>query len=236
MNELENTPVVPEQSESPKVEAPVSAPVAPVVAATEAPPDEKSLLLARARLMGLKVSNNISVEKLKAKIEEHMKAEQAMIDGVQNSDEDDEPAPTEMAKQAAPKGPETHQQIRDRLVREKMKLVRLRITNLDPKKKGIPGEIVTVGNKYIGTVRKYIPFGEATENGYHVPYCIYMMLKNRKFMHIRVIKAKNGKGERVETSYIPEFSLEVLPQLTEKELKDLARMQAAKTGGTSSDD
>lgn len=234
MNELEKSTVVTEQSEP--TSAPVVSEPATTVEKLESPPDEKSLLLARARLMGLKVSNNISVEKLKAKIEEHMQAEQKMIDQGTTGELEEEPVPAPMTKNAAPKGPETRQQIRDRLVREKMKLVRLRITNLDPKKKGIHGEIITVANKYIGTVRKYIPFGEATENGYHVPYCIYEMLKSRKFLHIRVIKARNGKGERVETSYVPEFSLEVLPQLTPKELKELARMQAAKAGATSSDE
>lgn len=239
MNENENTPVVPEAMtavtpETPALPTPVAAPVVekPV---EQTPVDEKSLLLSRARLMGIKFSNNISVEKLKAKIEEHMKA-------MENAESDPEPeapvivnapaqfVPPEMAKQALPNQPETRQQIRDRLVREKMKLVRLRITNLDPKKKNIPGEIFTIANKYIGTVRKYIPFGEATENGYHVPYCIYEMLKSRKFLHIRTVKAKHGRGERVETSYVPEFALEVLPNLTDKELKELARMQAAKKG------
>ena len=238
MNELENTSAVPPSTETPKVELPATpapvatVPVATSVEKTEAPTDEKSLLLARARLMGMKVSNNISVEKLKAKIDEHMKAEQTMVEEMETEqDTESSPAaPAQMVKQAAPKGPETRQQIRDRLVREKMKLIRLRITNLDPKKKNIPGEVFTVANKYIGTVRKYIPFGEVTENGYHVPFCIYEMLKSRKFLHIRTIKSRNGKGEHVETSYIPEFSLEVLPPLNEKELKDLARMQAAKKG------
>jgi hypothetical protein len=239
MNETENTPVVPEAM-TPVVPEAMTAvvpetPVSPVVEkpVKQAPVDEKSLLLQRARLMGIKFSNNISVEKLKAKIDEHMKAEENAESEPQAPVIVNAPAqfiPPEMTKQALPNQPETRQQIRDRLVREKMKLVRLRITNLDPKKKNIPGEIFTVANKYIGTVRKYIPFGEATENGYHVPYCIYEMLKARKFLHIRTVKAKHGRGERVETSYVPEFALEVLPNLTEKELKELARMQAAKKG------
>ena len=70
-----------------------------------------------------------------------------------------------------------------------------------------------------------MPFGEQTENGYHVPYCIYQMLKDRKFLHIRTIKTR--EGERTETSYVPEFALEVLPQLTPIDLQKLATAQTA---------
>lgn len=105
-----------------------------------------------------------------------------------------------------------------------MKLVRCQITNLDPKKKDIPGEIITVANQYIGTVRKYIPFGEATIEGYHIPYCIYEFLKNRKFLSIKTRKGSNGQLV-VETSWAPEFAITVLPQLTKEELKKLAAAQ-----------
>ena len=108
-----------------------------------------------------------------------------------------------------------------------MALVRVRITNLDPKKKDLPGEIITVANQYIGTVRKYVPFGEVTDNGYHVPQCIFKVLDSRRFLNIRTIRdAKSGRI-RVETNYAKEFALEVLPQLTNEELNQLAANQAA---------
>ena len=189
----------------------------------EAPLDEKALLMQRARLMGIKFSNNIGVEALRAKIAAQMEA--------------GEPAKTEPEVEVPPAIAEarlvtpemTKAQIRQKMLAEQMKLVRLRITCLDPKKKDLPGEIFTVANKFIGTVRKFVPFGEVTENGYHVPYCIYTMLRNRKFLNIRTRKSKNG-SEQVETSYVPEFALEVLPQLTPKELKELAIRQAAAKG------
>jgi hypothetical protein len=107
-----------------------------------------------------------------------------------------------------------------------MKLVRLRITNMDPKKKELPGEIYTVANDVIGTIRKYVPFGEKTDEGYHVPYILYQMLKGRKFLSIRTVRGANG-SERVEHTYANEFALEVLEPLTQDELNKLAAAQAA---------
>jgi len=108
-----------------------------------------------------------------------------------------------------------------------MKLVRLRIQNLDPKKKDLPGEIFTVANEYLGTVKKFVPYGEVTEEGYHVPYCIYRMMDARKFLNIRTVKDRRTGIERVESTWAKEFALEVLPQLTAKELAELANAQKA---------
>ena len=40
--------------------------------------------------------------------------------------------------------------------------------DLDPKKKDLPGEVVTFANEYLGTVRVFVPFGEQTEDGWHI--------------------------------------------------------------------
>jgi len=107
-------------------------------------------------------------------------------------------------------------------------LVRCRINNLDPKKADLPGEIITVGNSEIGVVRKFIPFGEATDNGYHIPKIVYDFLKDRKFLNITTQRGK-GKGETitVKQQWLPEFSLEVLPSLSKEELEELAQQQRA---------
>lgn len=180
---------------------------------------ELDMLKSRAKLMGIGFSNNISVEALKAKIKAKVDGEEAeSISQAQASE------PTQAAETPAQKTLSLREQLR----KDEMKLVRLRITNMDPKKKDLPGEIFTVANKYLGTVRKFIPYGEVTENGYHVPYFIYRQLKERKFLSIRTRKGK--QGPIVETSWVPEFALEILPQLTTKELADLAAAQAAKGG------
>ena len=113
--------------------------------------------------------------------------------------------------------------------KEKMKLVRLRITNLDPKKKDLPGEILTVGNEYLGTVRKFVPFGEATDNGYHVPYCLYELMRDRKFLSIKTRKGPKGQTI-VEQQMVREFALEILPPLTEAELARLSAAQLSAGG------
>lgn len=116
--------------------------------------------------------------------------------------------------------------LREHLKQQSMKLVRIRISCLDPKKKDLLGEIFTVANEYIGTVRKFVPYGDATDDGYHVPHCLYEMLNNSQFLSIRTFRDKKG-NPRIETSYVRQFAIEVLPPLTPEELRELATAQQA---------
>ena len=177
-------------------------------------PSELEVLKQRATLMNIKFSNNISVEKLREKIEAAQTSDEPVIEEASTNPLGDTPEPVKKMT------------LGQKIRQEQLKLVRVRIQNLDPKKKDLPGEIITVANEYMGTVRKFVPFGEATDEGYHIPYCIYEFLKNRKFQNIRVLKGKNGQP-RIEQSWIREFSIEVLPQLTQEELNRLAAAQIA---------
>jgi hypothetical protein len=116
--------------------------------------------------------------------------------------------------------------LRQQIQAEQLRLVRIRITNMDPKKGDLPGEVITVANEFLGTIRKFVPFGEATDGGYHVPYCIYNVLKKRQFLHIRTRKGPNNTPI-VEQNMVREFAIEVLPDLTPAELAKLAATQAA---------
>lgn len=181
--------------------------------------NELDLLKQRAKLIGVTFSNNISAETLREKI-------RAKLDGEVSKEESTEVNPLDEDK------PATTETLAQKMQREQMRLIRLRITNLDPKKKDVPGEIITVANRYLGTVRKYIPFGEVTDNGYHVPYCIYTELQSRQFLNIRTIKDPRTGTNRIETSLAREFALEILPPLTKEELERLATSQiAAGTAG-----
>ncbi|QWY83761.1 hypothetical protein [Rhizobium phage RHph_X3_15] len=189
-------------------------------------PSELDMLKSRARVMGIPFSNNIGVEALKERI-------QAKLDGEKEAapEPEESPDPSLLGSSlegTAPEKPETPAQMRARIRAENLKLVRLRITNLDPKKKDLPGEIFTVANELLGTIRKFVPFGEATDNGYHVPNVIYKMMKRRKFLQIKVKKVQ-GK-EVIETQWVREFALEELPQLTRPEIDKLAAAQAAAGG------
>lgn len=177
-------------------------------------PSELEVLKQRATLMNIKFSNNISVEKLREKIEAAQVKDEPVVEAAVN--------PLGAKQEAGVKKMTLGQKIRA----EQTRLIRVRIQNLDPKKKDLPGEIITVANEYMGTVRKFVPFGEVTDNGYHIPYCIYEFLKERKFINITTRKGKNGLPD-IRATEAREFSIEVLPPLTEAELAQLAQAQIA---------
>lgn len=216
----------------------------------------KQMLMSRARTLGIVFSNNIKEDALREKIQAKMaeldaaeaaKAQlgspevQAPVTGPSNAQpavDYTKPmaapvAPVEPAKvtNVNPLGetppPAPPKSLQQQIYDEQMKLVRCRIVNLDPKKKDLPGEVFTIANEYLGTVRKYIPFGEVTDDGYHIPYCLYTMLEERRFLHIRVVKDRLTQQLRTETQYAKEFAIEVLPPLTEAELQRLANAQRA---------
>lgn len=190
----------------------------------EAAVDELTLLKERAKQMGIPFSNNISLETLRKRIADKMEGK-------------DEPEVNPLAGDseiaaitAAPKKLDAKQNalaLRKLMQREQMKLVRVRITNMDPKKKDLPGEIWTVANEYLGNVRKMIPYGEQTDDGFHIPYCLFRLLQSKRFLHIRTVKDHVTGLERQEKQWVKEFSLDVLPDLTKEELARLAAAQAA---------
>lgn len=193
--------------------------------------NELDMLKTRARILGITFSNNIGVEALRLKVK-------AKMDGDAEAPGSDVPQPAALAvSQANPlesesgtvEVPTKVMSIREYLRKEQLKLVRLRITNLDPKKKDLPGEIFTVANEYLGTIRKYIPYGEITDDGYHVPYCMYKELEQRKFLHIKTGKDRKGHTQ-VEQRWVREFALEVLAPLSKDEISKLAAAQAAAGG------
>ena len=175
-------------------------------------PDELTTLKARATSMGLNFHPSIGVDKLREKIA-------AALNGT------DEPEATPVAAGAETAQPvqETANEKRLRLKREALKLVRIRTTCMNPAKKDWEGEIFTVGNTVIGSVKKFVPFN--VDEGWHVPYCIYEMMRNRMCQVFVTGKSRNGVVTR-QGKMIKEFAIEVLPQLTQEELDELARRQA----------
>ena len=165
--------------------------------------EELKLLKERADLLGIKYSNNIGLETLRAKVNE--KLEESSI----KQEEDSKKVATRADIRA-----------------EQLKLIRIRLTVMNPVKKAWRGEIFTVANSFIGTVKKFVPYNpKFYTNGYHVPNCIYGILKEKKFLNIST-EEKGGKTE-VRTDLVPEYSIEVLPPLTQEELEQLAIEQQA---------
>lgn len=165
--------------------------------------EELKLLKERADLLGIKYSNNIGLETLRTKVNE--KLEESSI----KQEEDSKKITTRADIRA-----------------EQLKLIRIRLTVMNPVKKAWRGEIFTVANSFIGTVKKFVPYNpKFYTNGYHVPNCIYGILKEKKFLNIST-EEKRGKTE-VRTDLVPEYSIEVLPPLTQEELEQLAIEQQA---------
>lgn len=160
---------------------------------------ELEMLKTRASLLGIKYHPNISVDKLREKIDA-LDATQDV--GIKASSEED--------KRAA-------------LIREANKLVRVRITCMNPAKKEWEGEIITVSNSVIGTIRKYIPFN--ADDGWHVPQAILNMLNERMCQVFNSVPDSKGNMVR-KGKLVKEFSIEVLPDLTSSELHDLAQRQS----------
>lgn len=191
---------------------------------TELTQDELTTLKARADLMGITYHPSIGVEKLRDKIAAAISTDEK-VEG-QAPTEDSVVTPPADEPVAAPKA-ETEGERRKRKKMEALALVRIRLTCMNPNKKDWDGEIITVGNSLVGTVSRYIPFN--AEEGWHVPAIMLEMLKNRQCQLFSTVKTKNGISVR-QSKLIREFAIEILPQLTEKELRDLAQRQAMAAG------
>ena len=167
--------------------------------------DELTTLKERATLMGLKFHPSISLDKLREKV---------------NAANDDSAAPAEDEK---PVAAETLNQKRTRLKKEALALVRIRLTCMNPAKAEWEGEIFTIGNALIGSVKKFVPFN--ADDGWHVPAIILQQLQERQCQVF--VSAKDARGNNVRRGkLIKEFAIEILPPLTKTELDELARRQA----------
>lgn len=154
--------------------------------------------------LDIKYHPSISAEKLAEKIENAGKVE--------------EPEVEEPVKAETP----------EELKKEATALVRCRVTCMNPAKREWEGELFCVGNKYIGTIKKYVPYGVE----WHVPRVIFNMIKEKECQVFISEKRRTGTGNATSRTgrLIKEFAVEELPQLTEKELKALAQRQAMAAG------
>ncbi len=188
--------------------------------------NELDILKQKADLMGISYKANIGIEALRNKVNAKLAGTEDRTDdnGNEIPDAAEVPVPKKLSKE------EQEQAIRDDMYTNQMALVRVRISCLNPAKAQIKGEIITVANRYLGTVRKFVPFGEATDNGYHIPRVLLNELKSRKFNSISTKKGPNGQLLPVQR-LVPEFAIEELEQLSLGELDKLAAAQMAADGG-----
>lgn len=102
------------------------------------------------------------------------------------------------------------------------KLIRCIVTPMDPMKKDYQGELFSVGNSLV-SISKFVLFNEP----YHVEQMLLDMIKEKKINIYTSKKDARGNDIRVVRQGMA-YGIEVLPPLTEKELKDLAASQQAR--------
>ena len=164
-------------------------------------PDELSTLKARADALGISYHPSIGLEKLREK-----------VNGALAPKEEDKPA-----------AEESDGAMRIRLRNEAAKLIRIRLTCMNPNKKDWDGEFITAGNSVVGSFTKFVPFN--ADEGWHVPHIIYEQLRDRECQVFTSVRDSKGNASS-RGRLIKEFAIELLPSLTQEELAELARRQA----------
>ena len=192
--------------------------------------DELSVLKHRATVMGIQFHPSIGLESLRKKVNDAIEAEGPVVNtGTTQAAPETNTDASASERVSAPVAEvvETQLQRRTRKIREANRLVRIRVTCMNPAKKEWEGELFTVGNGAIGTFSKFVPFNN--EEGYHVPHVIYEQMKQRECQIF--VQGKDSRGNKIRQSkLIREFAIEVLETLTVEELNELAQRQAMANG------
>lgn len=175
------------------------------------------LLKEYARANDIEFGPNIGEEALEKRIKE-VEAERAALEAAGNDEGTVQAPAAQNAVVPDAKKPFTRAQLKA----EQTKLVRVRITCMNPNKKDLEGEIITVSNGLVGTLKKYIPFN--AEEGWHVPQIMLNILREREFQMFYQVKDERG-NKAIRGKQAREFAIEVLPSLTAEEIKELAQQQ-----------
>ena len=195
--------------------------------------------------LGIKFSGNSGIASLKGKIVDFLNQEgddgsdDVDLNGPTSSDLEDEPIQVAkvVKKDAALSdhdlimmNPNEIEDValRRRVVRARaLRMLRVKITNLDPQDAPLNGGIITVSNKYTGKVSKYIPYGEESENGYYVPKILLDHLHTMKFPLRKEKKGNRFGVKQYTTTMSNKFNIEYLTHLSRSEMAELAAVQRA---------
>ena len=162
------------------------------------PYNEKEALMARADKLGISYSNNIGLETLRKRIE-------AKLDEA-DKEEDVKHTPSPIQNKR----------------KESLQLIRVNITSMENTKNNLSGEIFTVSNNVIGTVKRYIPFGQ----DWHIERIFLDTLREKQFQRFTSVNTTNGSVRRA--MLVPAYAIQELPPLTEKDLEELRKSQMAR--------
>ena len=163
-------------------------------------PDELTTLKTKADLMGIQYSPNIGLDTLRERVNKHLQ------DTEQNQ---------QQPVNAAPVIVDTRM--------ESMKLVKVIITSMDQTKKDYPGEVFTVSNAVIPTIKRFVPFGVET----HVEKILLDVIKDKQCLQLVEDSQAKIKGMK-KKKIIRAYAVQELPQLTSEELEELRKAQLAR--------
>lgn len=172
-----------------------------------------------ADTMGVSYHPSIGIDKLREKMDEVDTA----LKPVADLEEEDSTPVLKKPKKESLKN--KTQAAKDRA----LKLVRIRIACMDPSKQGLPGEIFSTGNKFTGRIKKYVPY----DTDWHVPSMLLKMIQARQTQIFVKKKERSDSGAMVETTkgkMVKAYSVEILPDLTQKEIDALGQRQLAARG------
>ncbi len=191
-------------------------------------PSELDTLKARAKLLGITHHHNVGVAKLKGLIENHLNPQKDEPEKIQVTDDthkNPDPGPVDTSKYdpAAAMSPAMKKRWKRS---EASKLVRIRVTCMDPDKKEYDGEIISVGNRSFGTIKRFIPYNQ--DEPTHCEQMLFNFLKERK---CTVTKTVTENGRKVQRKMlINAYAIEELAPLKRDELELLKKTQAARDG------
>ena len=107
-------------------------------------------------------------------------------------------------------------------------LKRIIVTPNDPELSGHSGLVFTVMVSAVNNgkaIKKYVPFNN--EEGWHVPNVIVNQITNAEMQKFKSVKAPNGDTV-LQPYQAKKYNVQVLPDLTQKEIDKLAASQAAR--------
>mgnify|MGYP003675397838 CR=1 FL=1 len=154
----------------------------------------------------------------------HIKLREALQDNIDKNDTEVPvavlPVPTQTVR--AKKKPEMT------LEEKCLHLKRIIVTPNDPELSGHAGLVFTVlisGVNNGKAIKKYVPFNN--EEGWHVPNVIVNQIANADMQKFKSVKAPNG-DTILQPYQAKKFNVQVLPDLTQKEVDKLAASQSAR--------
>ena len=168
--------------------------------------DETQEIKSRLDQMGIKYHHNAKVDTHRALLAKSLKGDEV----VEESDE------LSVA------------QVRAKLMADANRLIRCRITCMNPHKRDWTGEVFTAGNSFTGAIKKFVPYNCEHAESYHIPKILLDVMRERKYLQTRQIKSKSGAIQ--ESYFVPEFQIVELDPLTEEELAQLASDQRNRKG------